>query len=272
MSGTIEISCSISYLRHLVASPEKVEALLALAKRMWNGVDGGPAYGYGHIARILSRPVFDPRTPRAPGKPLPWEYIKPPEERAHAVPVAYAGNDIDGNLASHYCLGRGIKGAFWANFLSATHVAMADGEEELREEPEGDARRSVESWRPPRGRGQHSPARRQCGNLGSLRESCTPRFNPHFCHAKRPRRTNAACWVTFIENGRTTGGPMDRRNAFLCKPYSLVRSKKGCWLVSGGPQTLREVTGTQRAARGCPLVEEAPLARTARKPAPLEPA
>ena len=212
--------------------------------------------------RILSRPVFQDRTPRAPGKPLPWEYIKPPEERAHAVPVAYAGNDIDGNLASHYCLGRGIKGAFWANFLSATHVAMADGEEELREEPEGDARRSVESWRPPRGSGQHSLARRQCRNLGSLRESCTPRFNPHFCHAKRPRRTNAACWVTFIENGRTTEGPMDRRNAFLCKPYSLVRSKKGCSLVLGGPKTLHEVTGTQRAARGCPLVEEAPLART----------
>ena len=31
------------------------------------------------------------------------------------------------------------------------------------------------------------------------------------------------------------------------------------------------ITGTQRAVRGCPLVEEAPLARTARKPAPLEP-
>jgi hypothetical protein len=58
VSGTIEISCSISYLRHLVASPEKVEALLALAKRVWDGVDGGPAYGYGHIARILSRPVI----------------------------------------------------------------------------------------------------------------------------------------------------------------------------------------------------------------------
>ena len=90
--------CSVSYLRHLAASPEKVEALLDLAKRAWNGTPGGPAYGYGNLAITLARPMFDPRTPRPPGAPLPWEYIKPPDERVHAVPIAYVGNDIEGNL------------------------------------------------------------------------------------------------------------------------------------------------------------------------------
>jgi hypothetical protein len=53
------------------------------------------------------------------------------------VPVAYTGNDIEGNLASLHCRGRGIKGAFWANFLSATHVATADGKEALRKNLNG---------------------------------------------------------------------------------------------------------------------------------------
>jgi hypothetical protein len=132
VSGTLEVKCSISYLRHLAASSEKVEALLCLAKQAWNAIDGGPAYGYGNLAIILARPRFDPRVPRPPGTPLPWEFIKPPEERAHAVPVAYIGNDIEGNLASLYCGGRGIKGAFWANFLSRGYVEMAGGEEMIR--------------------------------------------------------------------------------------------------------------------------------------------
>lgn len=136
-AGTIEVSCSIAYLRHLAASPQKVEALLRLATQAWNSVDGGPAYGYGNIALTLARPVFDPRVPPAPGTPFPVPYIKPPEERVHAVPVAYVGNDIEGNLASLYCKDLGIKGAFWASFLSAPYVAMAGGEETLRRQLNG---------------------------------------------------------------------------------------------------------------------------------------
>jgi len=70
-----------------------------------------------------------------PGCRLTDLYTKragPPEERVHAVPVAYVGNDIEGNLASLYCKDLGIKGAFWASFLSALYVAMAGGEETLR--------------------------------------------------------------------------------------------------------------------------------------------
>jgi hypothetical protein len=98
---------------------------------------GGPAYGYGNLAITLARPVFDPRNPRPPGAPLPWEYTKPPGERVHAVPIAYVGNDIEGNLEQLYVRDRGIKGAFWANFLSAAHVAMAGGEAALRKKLNG---------------------------------------------------------------------------------------------------------------------------------------
>ena len=129
--------CSISYLRHLAASPTKVEALLQLAKRAWDGTPGGAAYGYGNLAITLARPMFDGRTPRPPGAPLPWEYIKPPVERVHAVPIAYVGSDIEGNLEQLYVRDRGIKGAFWANFLSAAHVAMAGGEAALKTSSNG---------------------------------------------------------------------------------------------------------------------------------------
>jgi TseV toxin immunity protein TsiV len=131
VSGTIEVSCSVSYLRHLAVSPAKVEALLELNRRAWNGIAGGPAYGFGHLAIILARPRFDPRLPPSPGAPMPWD-IKPPEHRAHPVPIAYVGNDIEGNLADLYCKSRGIKGAFWANFLSAAHVHLAGGEATLK--------------------------------------------------------------------------------------------------------------------------------------------
>jgi len=46
-----------------------------------------------------------------------------------AVPIAYVGSDIEVNL---YVRDYGIKGAFWANFLSAAHVAMAGGEALLK--------------------------------------------------------------------------------------------------------------------------------------------
>lgn len=53
------------------------------------------------------------------------------------VPIAYTGNDIEGNLAQLYVRDRGIKGAFWANFLSAAHVDMVGGEASLRSKLNG---------------------------------------------------------------------------------------------------------------------------------------
>jgi hypothetical protein len=132
VSGDIHVHCSIAYLRHLAASPEKVEALLQFGRKVWNGIDGGPAYGWGNIALALARPLFDPLAPYTPGAPLPWEFINPPAERVHAVPVAYVGSDIELNLAQLYVKGQGIKGAFWANYLSAAHVGLAGGERQIR--------------------------------------------------------------------------------------------------------------------------------------------
>ena len=123
--------CSVSYLRHLAAAPDKVEALLGLAKRAWNGTPGGPAYGYGHLANSLPRSHFDITKPKPPGVTWPWEFIKPPVDRVHAVPIAYVG-DIELNLSGLYAKDAGIKGAYWANFLSPTYVAMAGGEPALR--------------------------------------------------------------------------------------------------------------------------------------------
>ena len=50
ISGTIEVMCSVSSFRHFAADPQKVDALLQFGNRAWNGVDGGPAYGYGNLA------------------------------------------------------------------------------------------------------------------------------------------------------------------------------------------------------------------------------
>lgn len=87
-SGNIGISCSIPYLRHLAASPQKVEALLQFGKTAWNGIEGGPAYGYGNLA--INSPRVDVmewfKTPV--GTPFP---IKAPSERVHAIPVACGG-------------------------------------------------------------------------------------------------------------------------------------------------------------------------------------
>src|SRR5687768_12899422 len=47
-SGRWNVKCSVSYLRHLAASPERVEALLELARSAWNRTPGGAAYGYGN--------------------------------------------------------------------------------------------------------------------------------------------------------------------------------------------------------------------------------
>jgi hypothetical protein len=131
ISGNAGVKCSVSYLRHLATRPQMVEALLEFGKRVWNGIDGGPAYGYGNLAKYLERPLFDPRQPRPPGAPWPWEFIKPPADRVHAIPVAYLG-DTDLNLAQSYCSNKGIKGAFWANFLNAVHVEMVGGADQIR--------------------------------------------------------------------------------------------------------------------------------------------
>ncbi len=136
ISGTWKVMCSVSYLRHLAASPEKVEALLQLAKQAWNGTPGGAAYGYGHLAISLARPRWDILKPKPPDALWPWEFVKPPVERVHAVPIAYMG-DIELNLEQVYVRDYGIKGAFWANFLSAAHIAMAGGEATLRAKLDG---------------------------------------------------------------------------------------------------------------------------------------
>jgi hypothetical protein len=54
------------------------------------------------------------------------------KHRTHPVPIAYVGNDIEVNLSSLYCGNRGIKGAFWANFLSAAHIDLLGGEDTLQ--------------------------------------------------------------------------------------------------------------------------------------------
>lgn len=131
-SETIAISCSVSYLRHIAASPQKIDALLQFGKRVWNGIERGPAYGFGNLAITLMRPPFDPFAPIPPGTPFPRPLMAPPGERVHAIPIAYGGTDIDGNLSQLYVKDRGIKGAFWTNYLSAAHVALAGGTEQLR--------------------------------------------------------------------------------------------------------------------------------------------
>jgi TseV toxin immunity protein TsiV len=124
----------VPYLRHLAAAPENVEALLRFGTTAWNGIDGGAAYGFSHVAMIPPWPKLGDIVglPRAPGAPRPWDTMKVPADRVHPIPVAYVGNDIDGNLERLYVKDLGIKGAFWANFLNATHVRMAGGAPHLR--------------------------------------------------------------------------------------------------------------------------------------------
>ncbi len=126
LAETVEVSCSVSYLRHLAASPEKVEALLTLGTIAWNG-SGRPSYGFGNLALSPRRPPFVEWARMPAGTPL----ITAPARRAHPIPVAHVG-DIDLNLEQLYVEGRGLKGAYWANFLTAGHVALAGGESALR--------------------------------------------------------------------------------------------------------------------------------------------
>jgi hypothetical protein len=125
-TGLVRLSCSVSYLRHLASSPEKVEALLRFATIAWQAAGGGAAYGYANLALTPKRP----ESMFAPDGSI--QMSAPPADRPHAIPIAYVGLDIDNNLDSLFCGGKGIKGAFWANYLSADYVRMAGGEEKLR--------------------------------------------------------------------------------------------------------------------------------------------
>ncbi len=129
--GTIDITSSVSYLRQLATSPAKVETLLRFGTAAWNGVRGGPAYGYGNLGVIPPRVPFNPRGPQHAGFRLPWDRDTPPAQRPHAIPIAWIGADIDGNLDRLFCAGKGIKGAFWANYLGETDVKRAGAEQAI---------------------------------------------------------------------------------------------------------------------------------------------
>lgn len=127
--GAIELSCSLPYVRALLAEAG-VEAVLRLGVAAWRGAPGGAAYGYANVALTPSRPMFGQPGWQPPG-PGVLAAIAPPAVRPHAIPVAYAG-DVDGNLEALFRARRGIKGAFWANFLGAGHVRRLEGEPALR--------------------------------------------------------------------------------------------------------------------------------------------
>ena len=129
--GTIEFACSVPYLRQLSASAARIETLLRFGTAAWNGVQGGPAYGYGNLGFIPRQVPFNPHGPQNPEYQLPWDRDTPPAQRPHAIPVAWIGLDVDGNLDGPFCAGKGIKGAFWANYLSEIYVRQAGGAEAI---------------------------------------------------------------------------------------------------------------------------------------------
>jgi hypothetical protein len=125
--GTIEVMCSLPYLRHLAAASETIDALLGFGTMAWNGTR--PVYGFGNLAFIPKRAGL----PFAEGGLPQLELAAPPATRVHPIPVAQTGNDIDLNIDGLICDGRGIKGAYWANYLSAAQVALAGGDAVLRD-------------------------------------------------------------------------------------------------------------------------------------------
>ena len=129
-AGTIAVTCSIPYFRHVAASRDMVDALIGFGVQVWKTTK--PAYGFGNLAAIPKRPGL----PFAEGG-LPQIDIVPPPERVHPIPVAATGNDIDLNIDGLIVGGRGIKGAYWANFLSAHYVQMAGGQARLTEQLPG---------------------------------------------------------------------------------------------------------------------------------------
>ena len=125
--GTVEVMCSIPYFRHVSASRDMVDALLGFGVQVWKSTT--PAYGFGNLAVIPKRAGI----PFAEGGLPDIDLAAPPAERIHPIPVGAVGNDIDGNLDRWIVKGRGIKGAYWANFLSAHYVQLAGGEPALRD-------------------------------------------------------------------------------------------------------------------------------------------
>jgi hypothetical protein len=124
-TGTIAVTCSIPYLRHVSASRDMVDALIGFGVQVWNATT--PAYGFGNLAAIPTRPGI----PFALGGLPDIDLVPPPAEPVHPIPVAATGNDIDLNIDGLIVGGRGIKGAYWANYLSATHVSMAGGAQSI---------------------------------------------------------------------------------------------------------------------------------------------
>jgi hypothetical protein len=129
--GIIEFACSVSYLRQLAASGAKLETLLRLGTTAWNGVQPAPAYGYGNLGFIPPRVPFHPNGPQNTEYRPPWDRDAPPAKRPHAIPVAWIGSDVDGNLDRSFRAAKGIKGAFWANYLSEVYVRQAGGAETI---------------------------------------------------------------------------------------------------------------------------------------------
>jgi hypothetical protein len=127
-SGTIEVTFSVPYLRHLAGSREKIEALLELGTRAFTGATA--VYGFGNLAVTQKRAGLGSFAMGGPPKLGP---APPPSAKAHAIPIAQTGSDIDGNLDVLICGGRGIKGAYWANYLGAAHVDMAGGAQAIRD-------------------------------------------------------------------------------------------------------------------------------------------
>lgn len=131
--GTVTVRCSLSYIRELARSPERVEALLDLGRTGWNGTEEA-AYGFANLAYSPRIVPFSASGPQHPDWLPPWEQPRgTPDVRPHPIPVAFVGLNVDMNLEESYCAGRGIKGAFWANFLTRDHVERTGGERTLRD-------------------------------------------------------------------------------------------------------------------------------------------
>lgn len=129
--GKIVVTCSVRYLEALVAGPGRAEAMLRFGRAAWTGLGGHARYGFANLA-------YTPKvTPFVPGmSPADFSHRfdlnAPPAVQPHPIPVAHTGHRIDGNLEQFYCGGKGIKGAFWANFMSSPYVQLAGGEQTLR--------------------------------------------------------------------------------------------------------------------------------------------
>lgn len=119
--GRIDLTCGVSYLRRLCNG--YISALLEWGVTAWNASEA--AYGYGNLGYIAPRAPFDPA--KGAENRLPWDRDTPPAQAPHAIPVAWIGSDIDGNLERLFLAGKGIKGAFWANFLSKACVEKTGG-------------------------------------------------------------------------------------------------------------------------------------------------